>query len=101
VGFVRLGVLCRHPLAGRQRRAVYLQYAEHVRWEWLRAAGISHDALVEAGIGPVVLETTIRYQAELRVGDEVDVTCELRGATARRSSSSRTSSAPTVRAPPS
>lgn len=61
---------------GHLNQAVYVQYAEHVRWELLAAAGISHDALLEAGIGPVVLETTIRYLAELRVGNQVDVSCE-------------------------
>jgi acyl-CoA thioester hydrolase len=61
---------------GHLNQAVYVQYAEHARWELLAAAGISHDALAAAGIGPVVLETRIQYLAELLVGDEVDVTCE-------------------------
>lgn len=68
---------------GHLNQAVYVQYAEHVRWEQLAAAGISHDALIAAGIGPVVLETTIRYLAELLVGDEVDVTCEFEWAGSR------------------
>lgn len=60
---------------GHLNQAVYLQYAEHARWEYLRAAGISQDRLLASGIGPVVLETTIRYLRELRGGDDVDVTC--------------------------
>lgn len=60
---------------GHLNQAVYLQYAEHARWECLRAAGISHDTLAATGIGPAALENTIRYRAELRGGDEVDVTC--------------------------
>lgn len=59
---------------GHLNQAVYLQYAEHARWECLRAAGINHDALAMTGIGPAALENTIRYRAELRVGDEIDVT---------------------------
>jgi len=31
--------------------------------------------LIASGVGPVALEATIRYQRELRCGDEVDVSC--------------------------
>ncbi|NNH68629.1 acyl-CoA thioesterase [Nocardia uniformis] len=61
---------------GHLNQAVYLQYAEHVRWELLRAAGTPGDKLVAAGIGPVVLENTIKYFKELHLGDEVTVSCE-------------------------
>jgi acyl-CoA thioester hydrolase len=61
---------------GHLNQAVYLQYAEHARWECLRAAGISHDALAATRVGPAALENTIRYRAELRAGDEVDVSCQ-------------------------
>lgn len=60
---------------GHVNQAVYLQYAEHARWELIRAAGVSQDKLLAAGVGPVVLETTIRYHRELGDGDEVDVSC--------------------------
>lgn len=58
---------------GHLNQAVYLQYAEHARWEGLRAAGLTQDGLIASGVGPVALETTIRYLRELRGGDEVDV----------------------------
>ncbi|WP_027342334.1 acyl-CoA thioesterase [Hamadaea tsunoensis] len=58
---------------GHLNQAVYLQYAEHARWEALRAAGLPQDKLIAAGVGPVALEVTIRYLRELRGGDEVDV----------------------------
>lgn len=61
---------------GHLNQAVYLQYAEHARWELLRAAGILQDKLLAAQVGPVVLETTIKYRRELRGGDEATVTCE-------------------------
>jgi acyl-CoA thioester hydrolase len=61
---------------GHLNQAVYLSYSEHARWEFLRTAGITQDALIQSGIGPVALETTIRYRRELRGGDEVDVSCE-------------------------
>lgn len=60
---------------GHLNQAVYLQYAEHARWEALQAAGLTPEALSAARVGPVVLETTIRYLRELRLGDKVQVTC--------------------------
>jgi acyl-CoA thioester hydrolase len=60
---------------GHLNQAVYLNYAEHTRWEFLRALGITQDKLLASGVGPVSLETTIRFQRELRGGDQVDVTC--------------------------
>lgn len=68
---------------GHVNQAVYLQYTEHARWEHLRAAGISHDALHESGVGPVALEQTVRYFAELHGGDEIDVTSEFRWGTGK------------------
>ncbi|MFE2409579.1 acyl-CoA thioesterase [Kitasatospora sp. NPDC059408] len=60
---------------GHLNQSVYLQYAEHARWEYLQAAGIRQAELVAKGVGPVVLETTVRYLRELRAGDTVDVSC--------------------------
>ncbi|MEW2261867.1 MULTISPECIES: acyl-CoA thioesterase [unclassified Streptomyces] len=60
---------------GHLNQAVYLNYAEHARWSLLRAAGIRQTDLVARGVGPVALETTIRYRRELLAGDEVEVSC--------------------------
>lgn len=60
---------------GHLNQAVYLNYAEHARWSLLKAAGISQSALIGSGVGPVALETTVRYKRELLAGDEVSVTC--------------------------
>ncbi|WP_438484537.1 acyl-CoA thioesterase [Streptomyces sp. S186] len=60
---------------GHLNQSVYLQYAEHARWSALQAGGIPQSELVARGIGPVTLETTIRYRRELRAGDEVEVSC--------------------------
>ncbi|MFF9404999.1 acyl-CoA thioesterase [Streptomyces anandii] len=60
---------------GHLNQAVYLNYAEHARWSLLQAAGIGQADLVARGVGPVALETTIRFRRELLAGDEVDVTC--------------------------
>lgn len=61
---------------GHLNQSVYINYAEHARWSLLQAAGISQSGLIAKGVGPVALETTIRFKRELRVGDEVDVTCD-------------------------
>ncbi|WP_405773904.1 acyl-CoA thioesterase [Streptomyces sp. NBC_01538] len=61
---------------GHLNQSVYLNYAEHARWSSLHAAGISQAELTSRGVGPVALETTIRFQRELRAGDEVEVTCD-------------------------
>ncbi|QOV34625.1 acyl-CoA thioesterase [Streptomyces ferrugineus] len=60
---------------GHVNQSVYINYAEHARWSLLQAAGITQAGLIGKGVGPVALETTIRYRRELLAGDEVDVTC--------------------------
>jgi acyl-CoA thioester hydrolase len=60
---------------GHLNQAVYLQYAEHARWELLRAAGLPQEKLLASGVGPVALETTVKFLRELRGGDAVRVTC--------------------------
>lgn len=68
---------------GHLNQAVYLQYAEHARWELLRAAGLPQDKLLADGVGPVALETTLKFRRELRGGDEVTVTCRFEFADGR------------------
>lgn len=63
--------------------AVYLQYADHARFQSVRAAGVSVEGMLGDGMGPVNLETVIRYHNELRAGEEVDVTCEWKWATGK------------------
>jgi acyl-CoA thioester hydrolase len=60
---------------GHLNWAQYLHYAEHARWECMRAAGIEHDRLIASGAGPVNLDVNVRFLAELRDGDEVMVSC--------------------------
>jgi acyl-CoA thioester hydrolase len=60
---------------GGRDRSGYLHYAEHARWEFLAAAGITQDALLATGFGPVVLDVSVKFRRELRGGDEVDVSC--------------------------
>ncbi len=68
---------------GHLNQAVYLQHAEHARWECLQAAGIGQEKLRASRVGPVVLETTISYRRELRGGDEVRISCEFEWGTGK------------------
>lgn len=58
---------------GHLNSAVFMQYAEHARWEHLSAAGISVERLLGSGVGPVFLESTIRWSAEVLAGDALTV----------------------------
>jgi acyl-CoA thioester hydrolase len=58
---------------GHLNSAVFLQYAEHARWEHLSTAGISVEALLGSGVGPVFLESTIRWTAEVLAGDALTI----------------------------
>jgi acyl-CoA thioester hydrolase len=60
---------------GHLNWAEYLHYAEHTRWEFLAAAGITQEGLLATGVGPVVLDVSVTFRRELRGGDEVDVSC--------------------------
>lgn len=60
---------------GHVNTAVYMQYAEHARWSLVAASGIQQSDLLDKGVGPVNMETTLRFHHELRAGDELDVSC--------------------------
>lgn len=60
---------------GHVAGSVLLQYAQHARWECLRAAGIDQASLHGQGTGPVSLEERIRFHREVRAGEQVDVSC--------------------------
>jgi acyl-CoA thioester hydrolase len=52
-----------------------LAYAQHARWQCLRAAGVDAHGLQRGGVGPISLEEKIRFHHELRPGDEINVSC--------------------------
>jgi len=52
--------------------AVYIQYLEQARWEFIRDAGIYED-LTASGLLLVITETTIRYMREARLFDQLEV----------------------------
>src|SRR5690348_851196 len=50
---------------GHVTTAAYLQYADHTRWKLLEAAGVDVEEMRRTGVGPVTLETTVRFVREL------------------------------------
>lgn len=63
---------------GHVNQAVYHQYAEVARVEGFIAAGCRWEELFAARTAPVLLSSTIDFRRELRAGDQVDVTCEVK-----------------------
>jgi acyl-CoA thioester hydrolase len=63
---------------GHANQAVYHSYAELARVEFLRAAGGSWEEMLQAGVGPVLLESRCRYERELRGGEQIDVSARIR-----------------------
>lgn len=75
---VRVGVRSYEiDVNGHVNHANYHRYAEHARTEHMNAAGCSIDRFTESGLGIVLLETTCRFQRELRYGDEVEIDSRL------------------------
>ncbi|HEY3472443.1 MAG TPA: acyl-CoA thioesterase [Amycolatopsis sp.] len=65
---------------GHLNHAVYHSYAEVSRLELLEAAG----ALKGLGnVASVLLETNVVFRRELRAGDEVEVTCDVKFGTGK------------------
>jgi acyl-CoA thioester hydrolase len=62
---------------GHLNHAVYHSYGEVSRLELLEAAG-GLEGFTEAKLASVLLETHVVFRRELRAGDEVDVTCDVK-----------------------
>lgn len=61
---------------GHVRGPAYLAYGDHSRWACLAAAGVDPELLrTQQDVGPVNLETNIRFHRELRPLEHVEVTC--------------------------
>ncbi|MGW5723223.1 acyl-CoA thioesterase [Amycolatopsis sp. NPDC003865] len=62
---------------GHLNHAVYHSYGEVSRLELFEAAG-GLEGFKKANLASVLLETHVVFRRELRAGDEVDVTCEVK-----------------------
>ncbi len=68
---------------GHVNHAVYHQYAEVARMSGFTAAGCAWDGLVDRRIAPVLLSTTVNFRRELRAGEHIEVSCEVKFGTGR------------------
>ncbi len=68
-------------LQGVVNNAVYQNYLEHARHEFLLARGLDFAALAAQGVFPVVVRAELDFKRSLRPGDEFRVTvrCEMEG----------------------
>jgi acyl-CoA thioester hydrolase len=70
---------------GHVRGPAYLAYADHARWACVQAAGVDPAELTAHRIGPVNLETTVRFHRELLPRGEVSVSCAFHWGTGKTS----------------
>ncbi|UJW35411.1 acyl-CoA thioesterase [Saccharothrix sp. AJ9571] len=63
---------------GHLNHAVYHSYGEVARLELMERAGLLSSGMRELKLAAVLLESHIVFRRELRAGDEVDVTCEVK-----------------------
>lgn len=68
-------------LQGVVNNAVYQNYLEHARHEFLASRGVDFAALATQGVFPVVVRAELDYRRSLRPGDAFSVTvrCEAEG----------------------
>jgi len=68
-------------LQGIVNNAVYQNYLEHARHEFLRSRGLDFAGLAAAGVHLVLVRAELDYRKSLRPGDRftVDVRCERMG----------------------
>lgn len=58
---------------GHMNHAKYLEIFEDARWNLVTSKGISMDEVRKNQQGPVILEVSIKYHAELVLDDEVTI----------------------------
>ncbi|MDO8907158.1 MAG: acyl-CoA thioesterase [Pseudohongiella sp.] len=63
-------------MQGVVNNAVYQNYLEHARHEFLKSRGLDFAQLTAQGIIVVVIRAEIDYRASLRSGDEFEVSVE-------------------------
>ena len=85
---------------GHVSALVYQQWAHFASMACIRDAGARIDELTAQGLGPIDLEVTTRFHRELRLGDEVDVTCAFEWNSGRTTGPCKRFESPTERLSP-
>ncbi|MCB0309429.1 MAG: acyl-CoA thioesterase, partial [Bdellovibrionales bacterium] len=58
---------------GHLNNAVYLRLFEQARWQFIAERGFGLREIQEKGVGPVILDLSIRFVKELRARDEIKI----------------------------
>lgn len=62
-------------MQGIVNNAVYLNYLEHTRHEFLDSIGLNFKSLIQRGIYLVAMESQQKYRKSLESGDDFTVSC--------------------------
>lgn len=63
---------------GHVNHAVYVNYLEHARMEFLHAAGFDYEGLIAAGFFTVISRLDISYRSPAYAGDALEIETESR-----------------------
>lgn len=58
---------------GHVNNATYLQLFEEARWEWITSNGYGIDEIQRSGLGPVVLELSVKFRREVVLRQELSI----------------------------
>ena len=61
---------------GHVNNATYLNLYEEARWELVTQNGYGLGEVQKVGKGPVILETTVKFMAELHLREKIRITVE-------------------------
>ncbi len=62
---------------GHVNNAEYLKLYEEARWEIITAGGYGMKEIKERGIGPVLLEVTLKFKKELKLRQRIRIETEI------------------------
>lgn len=62
---------------GHVNNATYLTLLEEARWELITLAGYGLKKIKESGLGPIVLEISIKYLRELKLREEIIIETQM------------------------
>lgn len=58
---------------GHMNNAEYLKLFEEARWEMITGRGYGMDRIRETGIGPVLLDVTLRFSREIKLRQRIRI----------------------------
>jgi thioesterase III len=62
---------------GHVNNAVYLQILEEARWEIITQNGFGLKDIAKTGLGPTILEVTLKFMKELRLRQKIRIRSQL------------------------